>query len=88
MYIGGINTSPSIPIENAPSTDNCYVENGWHGTSGGGQIETSEEVFEVIDCLKCAKCCKTTSPIFRDVDIKRISKKQRMKEVDYPSSIA
>ena len=45
-----------------------------------------EEVFEVIDCLKCANCCKTTSPIFRDVDIRRISKKQRMKEVDFISS--
>ncbi len=35
-------------------------------------------VFESIDCLKCANCCKTTSPIFRDVDVKRIAKKMRM----------
>ncbi len=33
-----------------------------------------EEVFSRIDCLTCANCCKTTSPIFRDVDIERISK--------------
>lgn len=34
-----------------------------------------EKAFDSIDCLECANCCKTTSPIFRDVDIKRISKK-------------
>lgn len=32
-----------------------------------------EEVFEEIDCLNCANCCKTTSPIFRDIDIDRIA---------------
>lgn len=32
-----------------------------------------EEVFEEIDCLDCANCCKTTSPIFRDKDIERLS---------------
>lgn len=38
------------------------------------------EAFRQIDCLTCANCCKTTSPIFRDVDIKRISKALRVKE--------
>lgn len=37
-----------------------------------------EKMFKKINCLSCANCCKTTSPIFRDVDIKRISKKMRM----------
>lgn len=37
-----------------------------------------EEVFDSIDCLECGNCCKTTSPIFRDVDVKRIAKKMRM----------
>lgn len=37
-----------------------------------------DKAFEEIDCLKCANCCKTTSPIFRDVDIQRISKKLKM----------
>jgi len=37
--------------------------------------EAHYEVFEEIDCLKCANCCKTTSPIFRDVDINRLSKR-------------
>lgn len=32
-----------------------------------------EDVFERVDCLECANCCKTTSPIFRDIDIDRIS---------------
>lgn len=33
-----------------------------------------EEAFQKIDCLQCANCCKTTSPIFRDVDIDRIAR--------------
>jgi uncharacterized protein len=36
--------------------------------------------FKRIDCLSCANCCKTTSPIFRDVDIKRIAKSLRTGE--------
>lgn len=38
------------------------------------------ETFKKIDCLECANCCKTTSPIFRSVDIKRLSKRLRMTE--------
>ena len=38
-----------------------------------------ERAFQVIDCLSCANCCKTTSPIFRDVDIKRLSMHLKMK---------
>ncbi len=37
-----------------------------------------EQTFRKMDCLACANCCKTTSPLFRDVDIKRISKRLRM----------
>jgi hypothetical protein len=37
-----------------------------------------DKVFKSIDCLSCANCCKTTSPIFRDIDIKRIASKLRM----------
>lgn len=40
--------------------------------------QSHEQVFRKIDCLACANCCKTTSPIFRDVDIKRISKRLRI----------
>ena len=32
-----------------------------------------QETFEQFDCLECANCCKTTSPIFRDVDIDRVA---------------
>ena len=39
-----------------------------------------DEVFACTDCLKCANCCKTTSPIFRDTDINRISLHLRIKE--------
>ena len=35
--------------------------------------ELHEETFAEFDCLACANCCKTTSPIFRDVDIDRIA---------------
>lgn len=38
-----------------------------------------EELFDKVDCLDCANCCKTTSPIFRDVDIERISHHLRLK---------
>lgn len=51
--------------------------------SNNREVDTlfhSEHVkaFKKIDCLSCANCCKTTSPIFRDVDVKRISKRLRM----------
>lgn len=36
------------------------------------------KAFKKIDCLSCANCCKTTSPIFRDVDVKRIAKRLRV----------
>ncbi len=39
--------------------------------------------FKNRDCLDCANCCKTTSPIFRDVDIKRIAKNLRLKESNF-----
>lgn len=42
-----------------------------------------ESVFQEIDCLDCANCCKTTSPIFRDSDIRRIAKHLRMKEFHF-----
>lgn len=44
------------------------------------------KAFQKIDCLECANCCKTTSPIFRDVDIKRIAKQLRMKENQFIST--
>jgi Fe-S-cluster containining protein len=37
-----------------------------------------DKIFKKINCLACANCCKTTSPIFRDVDIKRIALKLRI----------
>lgn len=45
--------------------------------------ELHEKTFKKIDCLSCANCCKTTSPIFRDVDIKRISKKFKQGETQF-----
>ena len=33
-----------------------------------------DEAFAEIDCLQCANCCKTTSPIFRDIDIDRLAR--------------
>jgi Fe-S-cluster containining protein len=41
--------------------------------------EQHERMFEKVDCLDCANCCKTTSPIFRDVDINRIAQHLRIK---------
>ncbi len=45
-----------------------------------------EQEFKKMDCLTCANCCKTTSPIFRDADIRRIAKHLRMKESQFISS--
>lgn len=42
-----------------------------------------EQTFKSMDCLSCANCCKTTSPIFRDVDIKRLSKRMRLSESQF-----
>lgn len=44
------------------------------------------KTFARIDCLDCANCCSTTSPIFRDIDIKRLSKHLKMKENNFISS--
>lgn len=41
------------------------------------------KAFNRIDCLNCANCCKTTSPIFRDVDIARISKVLRVSSLNF-----
>jgi uncharacterized protein len=41
--------------------------------------EIHEKVFEETDCLECANCCKTTSPIFKQGDIERLSKKLKIK---------
>src|SRR5690242_14522207 len=38
-----------------------------------------EEAFSEINCLDCANCCKTTSPIFYQTDIERVSKHLGMK---------
>lgn len=43
------------------------------------------EEFDRTDCLACGNCCKTTSPIFTEKDIQRISKHLRMKERDFVS---
>lgn len=38
-----------------------------------------DKEFAKTDCLACGNCCKTTSPIFTDKDIERISKHLKMK---------
>ncbi len=45
--------------------------------------QAHDRVFKKMDCLQCANCCKTTSPIFRDVDIRRIAKKLRLSETAF-----
>ena len=42
-----------------------------------------DEEFEKTDCLTCGNCCKTTSPIFTDKDVERISKHLKMKVVKF-----
>ena len=42
-----------------------------------------DQTFEKIDCLNCANCCKTTSPIFTDRDVTRISKHFKMRPANF-----
>ncbi len=42
--------------------------------------------FKKTDCLTCANCCKTTSPIFRDADVRRIAKYMKVKESQFIQS--
>ena len=42
-----------------------------------------DAVFAEIDCLHCANCCKTTSPIFRDIDIDRLAKHLNIRPADF-----
>ena len=46
-------------------------------------LSAHEQEFKKMDCLTCANCCRTTSPIFRDADIRRIDKHLRMKEAQF-----
>ncbi|PSR08467.1 MAG: zinc/iron-chelating domain-containing protein [Bacteroidetes bacterium] len=39
--------------------------------------------FAEMDCLQCANCCKTTSPIFRDVDIDRLAQHRGQRPADF-----
>jgi len=41
--------------------------------------ELHNKEFDKTDCLTCGNCCKTTSPIFTEKDIQRISKHLKMK---------
>ena len=45
--------------------------------------ELHEDEFKKTDCLSCGNCCKTTSPIFTDKDIERISKHLKIKERNF-----
>jgi Fe-S-cluster containining protein len=47
--------------------------------------EQHQAAFKQVKCLDCANCCKTTSPIFRDVDIKRIASHLRTSQLDFVS---
>ena len=42
-----------------------------------------EEVFQEFNCLVCANCCKTTSPIFYQNDIERLSRALRIKPGEF-----
>lgn len=48
--------------------------------------EAHENAFEKVDCLDCGNCCKTTSPLFRDIDVKRISKKMKCSTKEFENN--
>ena len=62
-------------LQNLKRKDARKVDDAFHAMH--------DEVFEQIDCLTCANCCKTTSPIFYQNDIERVSKTLRMKPGDF-----
>ena len=45
--------------------------------------QVHEEVFEELDCLSCGNCCKTTSPIFYQTDIERVSRALGIRPGDF-----
>lgn len=45
--------------------------------------ELHDDEFEKTDCLDCGNCCKTSSPIFTEKDVERISKHLKMKVRDF-----
>lgn len=40
-------------------------------------------VFAETDCLQCANCCKTTSPVFAQADIERLSRNLKMRPGEF-----
>ena len=60
-----------VKLKNKPPKNLDYVMQDLHDAE-----------FKKTDCLKCANCCKTTSPIFKDVDIDRISKHLRIRPAE------
>ncbi|PCI06366.1 MAG: zinc/iron-chelating domain-containing protein [Flavobacteriaceae bacterium] len=48
--------------------------------------EIHDKEFANTNCLDCGNCCKTSSPIFTERDIARISKHLRMKEPKFIST--
>ena len=45
--------------------------------------ELHDKEFAKTDCLDCGNCCRTSSPIFIEKDIERISKHFKIKVVDF-----
>lgn len=41
------------------------------------------EAFAIVDCTKCANCCKTSSPLFRKSDVRRIAEHLGMQPADF-----
>jgi len=62
-------------LQRLKSKDSRVVDSAFH--------TAHDDVFEEINCLTCANCCKTTSPIFYETDIQRISKFLRIKPGDF-----
>jgi Fe-S-cluster containining protein len=41
------------------------------------------EAFDRFDCLTCANCCSSISPVVTEKDLERLSKRVKMKTVDF-----
>lgn len=46
-------------------------------------MKLNDEVFAYTDCMQCANCCKKGTPVFKPVDIKRLSSHLKLSAKDF-----
>jgi Fe-S-cluster containining protein len=82
-----VNIPESLKVAQGKAVENKKFLNGLRKKDSGRVDEwfhsLHEEVFEEVSCLTCGNCCRTTSPIFYQGDIQRLSKSLRIKPGEF-----